>query len=131
MGRPNKKQHYLDNDELTAEILKCKESRVASDKLGEMFILIVNNVARSFYWANPDDGQDCISTALYDMCKNFWKFEPVDANGKPFNAFAFCSQMAYFGLAGAWRVLYPKKYDGTVSLTCLDENGKHYDMSTL
>lgn len=128
MGRPanSKKKYYLDNEELKAEIIRCKETKVASEKLGQMFMMIVDNVARSFYWANPDDGEDCKCNALFEMCKNFWKYEPENGN-----AFAYCSQMAYFGLAGAWRILYPKKYDGTISMTCLDSNGNNYDMYNL
>ena len=34
---------------------------VVSDKLAKMFQLIVENIARSFYWSNPDDGEDCNS----------------------------------------------------------------------
>lgn len=126
MGKSSKKKYYMDNQELTEEILKCKESKVVSDKLGRMFLNIVDNVARSFYWENPDDGDDCKANAVFDLCKNFWKYEP--SNG---NAFAFCTQIAYFGIAGGRRILYPKKYEGTVSITCLDDNGKKFDMYNL
>ena len=115
--------NYLNNEDLTEEILKCKESKIPSEKLGKMFQLLVDNVARSFYWENPEDGYDCKSNALLDLCSNFWKYNPE--NGK---AFAFCTQIAYFGIAGAHRILHPKKYDGTISLTCLDSNGKSFDM---
>ena len=50
MGKASSKKYYLDNDELKTEILNCKESKVASEKLGQMFTKIVENVARSFYW---------------------------------------------------------------------------------
>ena len=52
MGRikgSGKKKNYLDNEELKAEMLKCKDSKVVSDKLARMFQLIVDNVARSFF----------------------------------------------------------------------------------
>lgn len=113
-----------------ANILSKQMMRpIVSDKLGKMFQLIVNNIARSFYWSNPDDGLDCRANALLDLCSNFWKFEPVNPeNGKPYNAFAFCSQIAYFGIAGAHRILHPKKYEGTISMSCLDENGKTFDL---
>lgn len=126
------KKYYLDNNELRDEILRCKESRIASERLGKMFKLIVDNQARSFFWVNPDDGEDCKANALMDLCANFWKFEPVNKKtGESFSAFAFCSQIAYFGIAGAKRILYPKKYDGTVSLTCVDDSGNNYDMYNL
>ena len=115
--------NYLNNEDLKKEILKCKESKIPSEKLGKMFQLLVENVARSFYWENPDDGKDCKSNALLDLCSNFWKYNPDNGN-----AFAFCTQIAYFGIAGAHRILHPKKYDGTISLTCLDSNGKSFDM---
>ena len=126
MGRTKgsgKKKNYLDNEELKAEMLNCKESKVVSDKLARMFQLIVDNVARSFYWANPDDGEDCKANAVYELCKNFWKYDPENGN-----AFAFCSQIAYLGIAGTWRILKPKKYDGTISLTCVDVKNNNFDM---
>ena len=101
---------------------------VVSDKLAKMFQLIVENIARSFYWSNPDDGEDCKANAILDLCSCFWKYEPVDVNGRPYSAFAFCSQIAYFGIAGAHRILHPKKYNGTISLSCLDENGKPFEL---
>ena len=104
---------------------------VVSDKLAKMFQLIVENISRSFYWSNPDDGDDCKANAVLDLCSCFWKYEPVDANGKPYSAFAFCSQIAYFGIAGAHRILHPKKYNGTISISCLDENGKPFDLYNL
>jgi hypothetical protein len=123
MSKSSSKKYYLDNNELKTEILKCKESKVASEKLGQMFYKIVENVSRSFYWENKDDGDDCKANALYDLCKNFWKYEPETGN-----AFAFCTQIAYFGIAGGKRILYPKKYEGTISLTCVDDNGNNFEM---
>ena len=115
------------NDELKLQM----EKPVVSDKLAYMFQLIVDNIARSFYWANPDDGEDCKANAILDLCSNFWKYEPVDVNGRPYSAFAFCSQIAYFGIAGAHRILHPKKYNGTISISCLDENGKPFELYNL
>lgn len=104
---------------------------VVSDRLARMFQLIVDNIARSFYWSNPDDGEDCKANAVLDLCSCFWKYEPVDVNGRPYSAFAFCSQIAYFGIAGAHRILHPKKYNGTISISCLDENGRPFDLYNL
>lgn len=104
---------------------------LVSDRLAKMFQLIVENIARSFYWSNPDDGQDCKANAILDLCSNFWKYEPIDLNGRNNSAFAFCSQIAYFGIAGAHRILHPKKYNGTISISCLDENGKPFDLYNL
>ena len=116
-----------DIDKLTLQMQKP----VVSDKLARMFQLIVENIARSFYWSNPDDGEDCKANAVLDLCSCFWKYEPVDVNGRPYSAFAFCSQIAYFGIAGAHRILHPKKYNGTISISCLDENGKPFDLYNL
>ena len=104
---------------------------VVSDKLAKMFQLIVENIARSFYWSDPEDGKDCKANAVLDLCSNFWKYEPIDLNGRNNSAFAFCSQIAYFGIAGAHRILHPKKYNGTISISCLDENGKPFDLYNL
>ena len=40
--KENKKK-YLNNEVLKKEILKCKESKVASEELGKMFQLLVEN----------------------------------------------------------------------------------------
>lgn len=104
---------------------------IVSDKLAKMFQLIVDNIARSFYWSDPEDGNDCKANAVLDLCSGFWKYEPVDLNGRSNSAFAFCSQIAYFGIAGAHRILHPKKYNGTISISCLDENGKPFDLYNL
>ena len=104
---------------------------IVSDRLARMFQLIVENIARSFYWSNPDDGEDCKANAVLDLCSCFWKYEPVDVNGRPYSAFAFCSQIAYFGIAGAHRILHPKKYNGTISISCLDDNGRPFDLYNL
>ena len=104
---------------------------VVSTKLAKMFQLIVENISRSFYWSDPEDGNDCKANAVLDLCSNFWKYEPIDLNGGNNSAFAFCSQISYFGIAGAHRVLHPKKYSGTISISCLDENGKPFDLYNL
>lgn len=125
----------IQKGELTKEdaelLTKQLERPIVSNTLGEMFQLIVKNVSKSFFWANPDDGQDCCANALLDLCSNFWKFEPSDSNGKANNAFAFCTQIAYFGIAGAHRILHPKKYNGTVSISCLDDNGNSFDFYSI
>lgn len=127
-----------DCDELVREgVMTSEQARildiqmrkpVVSDKLAKMFQLIVENIARSFYWSDPEDGNDCKANAVLDLCSNFWKYEPIDLNGRNNSAFAFCSQIAYFGIAGAHRILHPKKYNGTISISCLDENGKPFDL---
>lgn len=120
----------LTQDEVSRLELQMRKP-VVSDKLARMFQLIVDNIARSFYWSNPDDGEDCKANAVLDLCSCFWKYEPVDVNGRPYSAFAFCSQIAYFGIAGAHRILHPKKYNGTISLSCLDDNGRPFELYNL
>ena len=128
-------EELINEGELTREEASSLELQmrkpVVSDKLARMFQLIVDNIARSFYWANPDDGDDCKANAILDLCSCFWKYEPVDVNGRPYSAFAFCSQIAYFGIAGAHRILHPKKYNGTISISCLDENGRPFELYNL
>ena len=81
-----------------------------------------DNVSRSFYWANPDDGEDCKANAVYELCKNFWKYEPENGN-----AFAFCSDSIFWN---CWNManIKTKKYDGTISLTCFDVNNNNFDI---
>ena len=126
MTKEKKKKYYLNEEDLKEEILRCKESKIVSEKLGKMFQLLVERVSKSFYWQNPDDGLDCKANALLDLCSNFWKYNPE--HGK---AFPFCTQICYFGIAGCNRILHPKKYEGTISLTCLDENGKNFDLYSI
>ena len=58
MSKSSSKKYYLDNDELKSEILKCKESKIASEKLGQMFYKIVENVSDIII--NSDDNNPYI-----------------------------------------------------------------------
>ena len=41
MTKEKKKKYYLNEEDLKEEILRCKESKIVSEKLGKMFQLLV------------------------------------------------------------------------------------------
>lgn len=114
-------KNYIDNDELTEEIMKCKaNNNIVSDKLAKMFLLLAQHQADGMkHYESEDDKQDCIAQALHDLCRDYCKFEL----GKG-QAFSFLTNITYFGICGALRQLYPKKYKGTVRMTFTDDDGK-------
>ena len=111
-------KNYINNDELTEELIKSKQLGKVTDKLSKMFIDLANHQADALHYENPDDKKDCIANALFDLCNNYWKYDPEKGN-----AFSLMSNICYFGLCGAWRMLYPKKTKGTIRLTFIDDNG--------
>jgi 5-methylcytosine-specific restriction endonuclease McrA len=67
-----------------------------------MFQQIVECVSKHYHWENSNEYEICKSNAISELCENFWKYDPYDSkNG---NAVTFCSQIAFFGFAGAWRI---------------------------
>ena len=102
----------LFSEDLKSEIIKCKESKVVSDKLMRMFQQIVESVSKHYHWANSNEYEICKSNVISELCENFWKYDPYDPkNG---NAVAFCSQIVFFGFAGACRIKPIKDDDACV-----------------
>jgi len=93
--------HYVRNADLLAEILKSKEQDKLTDEAAKMFVQIATKMSAMLKYNNPDDREDCISTAVLD-CLRYWRnFDPNITQ----NAFAFFTSVIRNGYAKGWRQL--------------------------
>lgn len=118
MGRkpknPDQKKtgNYLDKNEFREEILKCRENDELSDKLTRMFITLANNVSNRMYYADPQDKEDCVSTALM-ACVKYWKsYNPEKSD----NPFAYFTSVCTLGLCKGWKDLQKGKSPDSLSI---------------
>lgn len=93
---------YINNREFTAEIVACKATGKLSKKAVDYFILLANRVILKMRYSNPLDREDCIQSALMDMCKYWQNF---DVN-KSSNAFSFFTQFVKNGVAKEYKRIH-------------------------
>jgi len=84
------KKHYVRNKDLLPEIIDCREKGIVSDKLGRMLLLIVENYARKYNWANYTFRDDMKGHAMVHLSNAALKFDPARSN----NPFAYYTQVA-------------------------------------
>lgn len=93
--------HYVKNADLLAEILKSKEQDELTTEAAKMFTQIATKMSTKLKYNNPDDREDCISSAVLD-CLRYWRnFDPNITK----NAFAFFTSIIRNGYAKGWRQL--------------------------
>jgi hypothetical protein len=112
----NKTREYLKNTDLLREIVECKKKGELSDKAVDMFRLIAIQSNRKLTYANEQDREDCIASAIEDMIRYWDGFDPL----KGVNPFAYFTQMAKNGFAKGWNKLHPEGVR-TVSLSFIDD----------
>lgn len=93
---------YINNKEFTAEIMACKAKGELSKKAVEYFILLTNRTILKMRYSNPLDKEDCIQSALMDMCK-YWKNFDVNRST---NAFSFFTQFVKNGVAKEYKRIH-------------------------
>ncbi len=89
-----------------------------SKKALTMFLLLVDKTVDKLYYNKSEDKDDCRAFAIKDIISYWPNFDPE--LGK--NAFAFYSSIIFTGACKGWRVLYPDKYKGTVSMDAGSNN---------
>jgi len=97
--RPN---FYINNKEFTAEIMRCKAAGKLSNKAVDYFILLANRTILKMKYSNPLDREDCIQSALMDMCKYWQNFDIAKSN----NAFSFFTQFVKNGVAKEYKRIH-------------------------
>ena len=107
---------YLDGKEFTKEITECLKTKKLSDKAANMFVLLANRANRKMPYRDSRDKEDCIMSALYDLCKYWHNFNPQISN----NAFAYFTQMAKNGYAKEFKRIHKHNIE-TISL---DQTGE-------
>ncbi|AFF28110.1 gp112 [Sphingomonas phage PAU] len=99
----NKKNFYVNNDELHNEIVKCKKLDECSPKLAAMFKKLAYRVSfmPAFRYDNEDDRNDCVQHAILVMMTNFRDFDETRGT----QAFSFFTTTAMNGLRAGWNVI--------------------------
>ena len=99
---------YLRNKDLLSEFQICKEKGELTRNMTQMFILLVKRISRKFHYQNAMDREDTEGQALYQLCKNWHKFNPERSD----NPFAFYTQVAKMGFAQGFNQLHPATFRG-------------------
>ena len=106
-----KKKDYLNNKDFYDEIVKSKEQDKLTPTAEKMLMLLAERAITKMKYVNLDDKKDCLAFAMLDLLKYWRGFNP-----KYKNAFAYFTEISKKGYAKGWNKLYPKKYDGTISI---------------
>jgi hypothetical protein len=83
------KRQRVDNKELLAELIKFKKSGTASERLGEVFLDLVDNYATKSNFSGYSYLEEMKSRAIYFLLLYSRSFNPEKSN----NAFAYCTQI--------------------------------------
>jgi hypothetical protein len=83
------KRQRVDNKELYAELVTFKKSGVASERLGEIFLDLVDNYATKSNFSGYSYLEEMKSRAVFFLLKYSLSFNPK----KSTNAFAYCTQI--------------------------------------
>lgn len=105
----NKKDFYVDNDELHNEVIRCKSNDTCSTKLAEMFQKLAYRVSfmPAFKYYNDSDRKDCVQHAVYRMIEQYREFD----TDRGTNAFSFFTQTALNGLRAGWNIIKKNSKD--------------------
>lgn len=67
--------NYIENEELIAEILESQEKGRITDRLGELMMILVENIARKPEFSQLHFLDDLKGNALLALCRNVLKFD--------------------------------------------------------
>ena len=118
IGRTAESQHYVKNNDLLEEIIKCKKENCgkASDRLASMFLQIATKLSNNLKYNNDDDRQDCIYFAVSDCLLYFNSFDENQTK----NAFAYITSICWNGFAKGWRKLGYMKLPKSLQVSLSD-----------
>lgn len=85
------KRQHVDNEELKTELLKYKKTNVCSERLGEIFLDLVENYATKSNFSGYSYLDEMKSKAILFLLQYSTGFDPKKSN----NAFAYCTQFVY------------------------------------
>lgn len=83
------KRQRVDNKELLKELINFKETNIASERLGELFLDLVDNYATKSNFSGYSYLEEMKSRAVFFLLKYSLSFNPKKSN----NAFAYCTQI--------------------------------------
>lgn len=114
MAKSKESKYYINNRELTNEIIRCKYGLLneetgyqhtageLSPKAIEYFMILANRAVLKLRFSNPLDKEDCIQSALLDLLRYWKNFNEEKSN----NAFAYFTQIAKNGYAKEYKKIY-------------------------
>lgn len=83
-------KYYINNKDMTAEVILCKEKNELTKKMVDYFIILANRAILKLRFSNPLDKEDCIQAALLDLTKYWRNFDPA----KSTNSFSYFTQIS-------------------------------------
>lgn len=84
------KRNRVDNNELKAELIKFTKSKNVSERLGELFVDLVDNLATKNNFSGYSFLEEMKSEAILHLLKYSKAYDPKKSN----YAFTYCSQIA-------------------------------------
>jgi len=85
---PKKKQNYIRNKDLLAEVIVCKEKGEMTPKLAQMLQLLTARYGRSSKFVGYTFNEDMQAYAMMMLCRTWGGFDPNRGS----NAFAYYTQ---------------------------------------
>lgn len=86
--RKKKKNNYLNNQDLLAEVIKSKEEQRMTDKLARMLTMLTANYSKKNIFASYTYNEDMQAYAMMMLVRTWHKFDETRFN----NPFAFYTQ---------------------------------------
>jgi len=116
---------YINNNDFTDEIIKCKKAGKLSAAAIDSFIILANRAVVRLYFRDDRDREDCVQSAIFD-CIKYWQSFDETRSAKP-NAFAYFTQLCKNGYAKEWKKIHKKTgldKDETLEFLSLSTSGE-------
>lgn len=85
------KRQHVNNEELHVELLSYIKTGIASEKLGEMFLALVDNYATKSNFSGYSFLEEMKSRAIFFLLKYSKGYKPAKSK----NPFAYCTQIVH------------------------------------
>jgi glucan phosphorylase len=120
--RKNKKddKNYVNNKMLLKEVIKSKKMGELTPEAFNMLLSIIDNLTNNkMIYLEKADKEDCYSEAVYQVLKNWKKFDPKKSD----NAFSFFTQVIKNGLAIGWNSIHKLNKKQIIRIDELNRRG--------
>ena len=112
--------NYLKNVDLVSEHLLCVELGRPTEKMIEMWQLLIDRSSTRLRYKRADDRDDCKSQAMEDLLRYWRSFNPERGT----NYFAWATSVCKNGFAKGWKSLGHREDEPTwISISVLQEGG--------
>lgn len=92
------KKHYIKKDEFKEELLKSRKRGQMTEKLGQIFVLLVDNIQKPFVYKNEADRKDCKADVLENLTRTWNQCDLEREDSNPFSYFTkIVENSLYFG----------------------------------